>query len=770
MKALPDKSVTRDDSNNNSGTGAPDDVGTDGALCEPNNLATDDGGNDMIETKSSESDEEKTSYNSRRKSGKKRRKHHHHHHHHKRNGDRRRQDQQVSPIFLWAKKKESKIVRVLCEDYDKRNRIRLVKTANGWKASPRSEILTATSSIAPISVAQPVVTTETEKENAVAKKVYSSIVNVVTTEEPCPKVNESSSILEEPCLKTQESYSEDKVKEPLLLDQNDNSIELLESAYTLDDEDEDEEQRAGIDRALEFIDQDVAILDEVKTEHSFVDTTVIKLPEGTTIHEVKSEELISEPSIPGPPPPMTPIHFGEITIIPQQQSEPLNLETVGKRPSLEIRLQGPPTKKTRTVPPPFSLPPVANENLKREWDPLSELKEVLSDPGLSVPDPLLVPRARLAALVASPAKEIPRLLKTPPLLPLPDPDLLVVSLSHLRSLLMQQLCFGNDRKSENQQQAAIDHMMWLPYLSKDVAGSDAELLSMLSFLLPNHVTGQQSFNYNQPKNAWQDTYFSSTPTSSIPSYAQTGYSKSVDCCKPTIPSSSMRRRIQQPDSCCGNGPPICYDNCWTKPGYDSYNVSPTDCSTNKTSCSVFPSDISCCYPTDIGYAYNGSETPSPLLQSPGLNLPQQQTTPSAPPSPYKRVNNPQQISFENLQPSTDCNNGSAGYNSSDSSEHQSPTVAASGSSSNLLFNNKSNSDSFRPKIKVKQHLIDPNAKPKLLNIEGALHLARANGNESLLGSQLWHPLFSSQEKKYGSRWKWTTPATAPSSSSAKNIP
>jgi hypothetical protein len=46
----------------------------------------------------------------------------------------------------------------------------------------------------------------------------------------------------------------------------------------------------------------------------------------------------------------------------------------------------------------------------------------------------------------------------------------------------------------------------------------------------------------------------------------------------------------------------------------------------------------------------------------------------------------------------------------------------------------------KPKIKVKQHLIDPNTKPRLLNIHGALHLAGGNPHD-LLSSSLWHPLF-----------------------------
>uniref|UniRef100_A0A336MHG8 CSON000569 protein n=1 Tax=Culicoides sonorensis TaxID=179676 RepID=A0A336MHG8_CULSO len=45
----------------------------------------------------------------------------------------------VNPIFLWAKQDDTTIVEVRCEDYDKRNRIRLTKTPNGWKATPRTE-------------------------------------------------------------------------------------------------------------------------------------------------------------------------------------------------------------------------------------------------------------------------------------------------------------------------------------------------------------------------------------------------------------------------------------------------------------------------------------------------------------------------------------------------------------------------------------------------------------------------------------------------------
>lgn len=47
---------------------------------------------------------------------------------------------QVNPIFLWVRQEDSLIVDVRCEDYDRRNRIRLTKSANGsWRAMPRTE-------------------------------------------------------------------------------------------------------------------------------------------------------------------------------------------------------------------------------------------------------------------------------------------------------------------------------------------------------------------------------------------------------------------------------------------------------------------------------------------------------------------------------------------------------------------------------------------------------------------------------------------------------
>ncbi|GLG98408.1 Uncharacterized protein GBIM_05059 [Gryllus bimaculatus] len=126
-----------------------------------------------------------------------------------------------------------------------------------------------------------------------------------------------------------------------------------------------------------------------------------------------------------------------------------------------------------------SEPSPASVSPSPVMDPLTQLKRVMTDPDITVPDPLLVPRDRLQELVSNPAREIPRLLTSRPELRLPealnypallrDPDLLVVSLTHLQTLLqksekvakesdsMQCSNFGNFleyQMYQNQHQAA----------------------------------------------------------------------------------------------------------------------------------------------------------------------------------------------------------------------------------------------------------------------------------------------------------------------------
>ena len=163
-------------------------------------------------------------------------------------------------------------------------------------------------------------------------------------------------------------------------------------------------------------------------------------------------------------------------------------------------------------------------------DPISQLKEVLSNPLLAVPDPLLVPRARLPALVASPASEIPRLLTmhTEKTLEekvcshVTDSDVLAVSLSNLRSLLSsspEKMASSKYQKSlesfiewqkyhaeilESQLNSktqseglannmsdlaaatALGQMLWLPYINQSEVDNQQEFMAFLNLLLSSN--------------------------------------------------------------------------------------------------------------------------------------------------------------------------------------------------------------------------------------------------------------------------------------------
>lgn len=46
----------------------------------------------------------------------------------------------LRPVFLWARQRDGTVQEVRCEDYDPRNRIRIARTADGWRVIPRTEI------------------------------------------------------------------------------------------------------------------------------------------------------------------------------------------------------------------------------------------------------------------------------------------------------------------------------------------------------------------------------------------------------------------------------------------------------------------------------------------------------------------------------------------------------------------------------------------------------------------------------------------------------
>lgn len=780
--------------------------------------------NERVNEEEEEEEETDENSNNRRRSKKKHKKHHH-----KRDAGslavrkkHKKRKKRVDPIFLWAQKRETKIVKVVCEDYDRHNRIRLVRTSSGlWSSNPRSKVLSAAKSRSSVFEYDD----ESQKDT-----------NDESESEPDTRPAEPEKVDDKP-----KEVCGAVDKQSAYVDLNDNSIDFVDTTCAEEDE---EEQRARIDRALEMINQDPALVEDVKTTLSPVKTANIKLPEGTTIHQVKAENDVSvdkpvraiATSAETLVQQQKPCTYGELTVIPQQpqQNEPLNLETVGKRSALEIRLQEPPFKKKRVAQSPSPHPSVVGGGVpvKREWGALCELKEVLADPRLSVPDPLLVPRARLAALVASPATEIPKLLQTKSLLPFPPPenDLLAVSLSNLQSIVQQQppdfMGDGGNQPSN------IEQMLWLSYLSsKEMTGMDADLL--LGLLLPNSTTSQKSFNYAPPKNQWNDIYYNGTglPPPPTPSqFPPAPYGSSPVQRQSQLPSPQPRKRQQSPghqqqqnhkttfppqhksrlplppsspakqrvvcqDLCCTGSPTVCYEGCcptkaigcnpfavspngcnafaMSPNGCNPFAVSPSGCNpfvmspsgcnpfaTSPTggggfypsanfskSCTAYnhadPVPTTCCFSPDVGFGFAGgqqkqqSSSPMPphksssTSSSPRNRVPYNYQTGFPPPSQHQKPSSTDpsdrgpiaEVVAAGIDPLQSLNTAAGG-------KQQSAAVPIAGGDVSV----------HKPKIKVKKHLIDPNAKPKLLNIEGALHLAGANPQD-LFSSPLWHPLF-----------------------------
>ncbi|XP_014245226.1 uncharacterized protein LOC106664232 isoform X2 [Cimex lectularius] len=271
-----------------------------------------------------------------------------------------------------------------------------------------------------------------------------------------------------------------------------------------------------------------------------------KLPEGTTIHHSKAPQTKEDP-VAQPAHQSSPKKNATISVVKPQsivkecstpvQEEPLNLGIPKPPPKLDPTPPPPqpPCKFEEPVRTPANKIPqkkIKNDKLHDSKllellkttddknDPLAQLKEILNDPDVSVPDPLLVPRERLQALIANPAKEIPKLLIQSHQLKVPviDADFLVVSLAHLQYLLQYGVGKDPDGKLYQQAQmlqsqlgsekngldpAVLNQMLWLPYLSQlDInrTTNPQELLAlMMSYNYPwqqQHTRQQHPPNYD----------------------------------------------------------------------------------------------------------------------------------------------------------------------------------------------------------------------------------------------------------------------------------
>lgn len=473
-----------------------------------------------------------------------RRKHHKHHRHKHRSRHLSPEDDtpksKINPVFVWVRQEECRIVEVMCEDYDRRNRLRLAKTPLGWRAIPKTEVFS--NAVIPKVPSVPKSERRRKRRKSCKKKRKSKTTTTTTVMKECSvaldrietaefsikHMDEEEEDDEEDSIDKELSQLSDTpvrgmtkssscefptTKEPTLVRSSSLNFSITSLPQVQNQAPSvkiDPDELTDTDKVLDMTkhgdlndndcDELGLLLKEIP-DLEFVEERDIgddefeklALPKDLTLPKCKEKKLpvlppnisplVTVTSSPRPPQPLT-APLPEVTItpipnpMPAHQNKPQNkyLESLlmASR-NIKPERNGVTITRTKATKRPFEgqddpkvkhvkLEDITLKNLlskqsyeekararadaksrlhellTNEADPIVQLKQVLSNPELVVPDPLLVPRARLPALVASPASEIPRLLMEkkiaePPRPPVTDPDMLVVSLSHLRSLL-----------------------------------------------------------------------------------------------------------------------------------------------------------------------------------------------------------------------------------------------------------------------------------------------------------------------------------------------
>lgn len=398
-----------------------------------------------------------------------------------------------------------------------------------------------------------------------------------------------------------------------------------------------------------------------------------------------------------------------------------------------------PVISAKMKPNPVTLP---TKEKSTALDPLEQLKDVLSNPMYSVPDPLLVPKARLPALVTCPGREIPRLLARHTqnfsyVSILSDPDVLVVSLSHLRSLMTKPL-------NENDIQEYQKHT--------------EEIRSRLRLELLNYKAGLE--NASLFGAGWNDYHLGPSPPSVQPSKPVSSLKSGMDdlfrglsaTCNPLnlCYPADMGRDIN------GNcGTPFSFEKGplpWSNeifsgpkanpPTYDPCGVSWNDqlCThlgcfqTASGTCSLGKNDLLYCpfdsqfrnsFPPYLHSSLSCANS-TPVLRDfgaknclPEFYYPWMDITRSVDDKGHhQHLENPN----ESLQYSTKSSQplpklGMELKMESASVDECERTNAKTQSKESSAADNlpEKRSQSVEPKIKVRQHLVDPNRRPLLLN-------------------------------------------------------
>ncbi|XP_018903383.2 uncharacterized protein [Bemisia tabaci] len=486
--------------------------------------------------------------------------------------------------------------------------------------------------------------------------------------------------------------------------------------------------------------------------------------------------------------------------------------------------------------------------------PLAQLKDIMSNPDLIVPDPLLVPRARLPALIANPAREIPQLLsrKQEKLYPkpVPDPDLLVVSLAHLQSMLQKS---GAEAESwlKYQQQArllqsqmqkdqfasgldpasvsALNQMLWLPYLNQLEAaganyGNNQELINMLGMMTPsphNHnyyqmnpfmvtppstppmssMDFQQQIEFQKSLGMWQEAIMKSSSNQFIHDFHNNNISKPLTpmesnmnalaaqhyrhLLESTHPGSMTSARTNPISPNYQKGKlrfpnselhlsPHPHPHAHPQPHHNSLPHIPT--SATSTSCSYqrqtstpstslnAPARLSTgrhrhhnpIHKTDVPkssdrYSSGGADWHKPSLPREDHHIPLPCKSPK-----IKRIENHPDTKHPNILPNLNIEIPCVEKLPQNTAFMSPPLTREAPVDLSEIKKLPT-----VPKLKVKQHLVDPNAKPKLLKIEDQPEIGSTTHNEEDPHLQLWHPFFGSQEN-YRSPWQWTTPVSVSS--------
>lgn len=342
----------------------------------------------------------------------------------------------VSPIFVWVRQAEDGVIgEVWCEDYDKRNRLRLTKTSGGWRAIPRTPTLSELERGAKPQrrdSADSACFSDAEDEPETIK-VTDKVVQLPDTPDTEPEVDSVRvNIPEEEPVNKMET---EKIAAPV--DSLSISVPDCELIRTVPD-------------SLQ-----IRVLVKQEVLEQVADLSAKKREPGPLPCRSPLLRLPPLPRRPLPSPVLQQPPCDFRTPSPAHQAQPLALPPRSplpahqpKRPLEVPHVEVPPAKKHKTEP---TLRGLLSRDVSsthhhqqesrllelltgcgspKPPDALAQLRLVVTQ--LRVPDPLLIPQSRLSALLASPAAEIPRLLAAPP-----SPDVIPVALDRLQALLQR---------------------------------------------------------------------------------------------------------------------------------------------------------------------------------------------------------------------------------------------------------------------------------------------------------------------------------------------